>query len=83
MGCDTCRTRDYVGLCDFADGYTDIVEGSLLERLAQGEKIIITRYGKPLARLAPVEVAAIGRNENIIEAHYDEFRNSWNAHFKS
>ena len=30
---------------------------SLLERVAQGEEIIITRHGKPLARLVPVNVA--------------------------
>jgi len=30
---------------------------SLLERVAQGEEIIITRHGKPLARLIPVNVA--------------------------
>ena len=30
---------------------------SLLERVAQGEEIIITRHGKPLARLIPVAVA--------------------------
>jgi prevent-host-death family protein len=30
---------------------------SLLERVAQGEEIVITRHGKPLARLIPVDVA--------------------------
>lgn len=30
---------------------------SLLERVAQGEEVIITRHGKPLARLVPVNVA--------------------------
>jgi len=30
---------------------------SLLERVAQGEEIVITRHGKPLARLVPVAVA--------------------------
>jgi prevent-host-death family protein len=30
---------------------------SLLERVAQGEEIVITRHGKPLARLIPVAVA--------------------------
>jgi len=27
--------------------------GSLLDRVGQGEEIIITRYGKPVARLVP------------------------------
>lgn len=30
---------------------------ALLERVAQGEEIVITRHGKPLARLVPVAVA--------------------------
>ncbi|MEQ1635119.1 MAG: type II toxin-antitoxin system prevent-host-death family antitoxin [Methylococcales bacterium] len=30
---------------------------SLLERVAQGEEIMITRHGKPLARLIPVVTA--------------------------
>jgi prevent-host-death family protein len=30
---------------------------SLLERVAKGEEIVITRHGKPLARLIPVAVA--------------------------
>lgn len=34
---------------------------SLLERVAQGEEIIITRHGKPLARLIPVAVADSSR----------------------
>jgi prevent-host-death family protein len=29
----------------------------LLERVAQGEEIVITRHGKPLAQLIPVDVA--------------------------
>ena len=29
----------------------------LLERVAQGEEIVITRHGKPLARLIPIAVA--------------------------
>lgn len=27
--------------------------GALLDRVAQGEEIVITRHGKPVARLAP------------------------------
>ena len=28
--------------------------GRLLERVSQGEEIVVTRYGKPIARLVPV-----------------------------
>jgi len=35
---------------------------SLLERVAQGEEIVITRHGTPVARLAPV---AGGRREQV------------------
>ncbi|WMJ09164.1 type II toxin-antitoxin system Phd/YefM family antitoxin [Nitrosomonas sp. sh817] len=39
---------------------------SLLERVAQGEEIIITRHGKPLARLVPVNVADRSRIDSAI-----------------
>lgn len=39
---------------------------SLLERVAQGEEIIITRHGKPLARLVPVDVADRSRTDCVI-----------------
>ena len=39
---------------------------SLLERVAQGEEIIITRHGKPLARLVPVNVADRARIDSAI-----------------
>jgi prevent-host-death family protein len=39
---------------------------SLLERVAQGEEIIITRHGKPLARLVPVTVADRSRIDSAI-----------------
>lgn len=39
---------------------------SLLERVAQGEEIIITRHGKPLARLIPVNVADRSRIDSAI-----------------
>ena len=39
---------------------------SLLERVAQGEEIVITRYGKPLARLVPVEVADRSQTDRVI-----------------
>lgn len=31
--------------------------GSLLDRVEKGEEIVITRHGKPVARLAPVRSA--------------------------
>ncbi len=39
---------------------------SLLERVAQGEEIIITRHGKPLARLVSVNVADRSRIDSAI-----------------
>lgn len=30
---------------------------TLLDRVAQGEEVVITRYGKPVARLIPAAVA--------------------------
>jgi prevent-host-death family protein len=39
---------------------------TLLERVAHGEEIVITRHGKPLARLVPVEVADRSRIDNAI-----------------
>ncbi len=39
---------------------------SLLERVAQGEEIIITRHGKPLARLVPVNAANRCRIDHAI-----------------
>ena len=39
---------------------------SLLERVAQGEEIVIARHGKPLARLVPVEVADRSRTDRVI-----------------
>ncbi|OQW40053.1 MAG: prevent-host-death protein [Proteobacteria bacterium SG_bin4] len=39
---------------------------SLLERVAQGEEIIITRHGKPLARLVPVNVTDRSRIDSAI-----------------
>ncbi len=39
---------------------------SLLERVAQGEEIIITRHGKPLARLIPVNAADRSRIDSAI-----------------
>jgi prevent-host-death family protein len=39
---------------------------TLLERVAQGEEIVITRHGKPLARLVPVAVADRSRIDQAI-----------------
>lgn len=39
---------------------------SLLERVAQGEEIVITRHGKPLAKLIPVAVADRTKIDNAI-----------------
>ena len=39
---------------------------SLLERVAQGEEILITRHGKALARLVPVAVADRTRIDQAI-----------------
>lgn len=39
---------------------------TLLERVAQGEEFIITRHGKPLARLIPVAVADRSRIDQAI-----------------
>ena len=39
---------------------------TLLERVAQGEEIVITRHGKPLARLIPVVVADRSRIDHAI-----------------
>ncbi len=39
---------------------------SLLERVAQGEEIVITRHGKPLARLIPIAVADRSKIDNAI-----------------
>lgn len=39
---------------------------TLLERVAQGEEIVITRHGKPLARLIPVAVADRSRIDHAI-----------------
>lgn len=39
---------------------------TLLERVAQGEEIVITRHGKPLARLVPVAVADRSRIDSAI-----------------
>jgi prevent-host-death family protein len=37
----------------------------LLERVAQGEEIVITKHGKPIARLVP---AGTGNRERVDEA---------------
>jgi prevent-host-death family protein len=39
---------------------------ALLERVAQGEEIVITRHGKPLARLVPVATIDRARVDGTI-----------------
>lgn len=49
--------------------------GSLLDRVERGEEIVITRHGKPVARLVPNDV---GQTNNIdkdqVEAAFDRLR---------
>jgi prevent-host-death family protein len=40
---------------------------SLLERVAQGDSITITRHGQPIARLVPVEPAKRRDAKTVIE----------------
>lgn len=41
---------------------------ALLERAAQGEEIVITRHGRPIARLLPAVVTEEGQVERAIAA---------------
>lgn len=41
---------------------------ALLERVAQGEEIVITRHGRPVARLVPVVVTEEGQVERASAA---------------
>ena len=50
---------------------------SLLERVAQGEEIVITRHGKPLARLVPIDVADRSQTDRVI-AKLKELRKGCN-----
>ncbi|MEI6066361.1 MAG: type II toxin-antitoxin system prevent-host-death family antitoxin [Methylococcaceae bacterium] len=50
---------------------------TLLERVVQGEEIIITRHGKPLARLIPVAIADRSRIDLTI-SKLKELRNGCN-----
>jgi prevent-host-death family protein len=45
--------------------------GSLLDRVAQGEEVVITRHGKPVARLVPNEDH---RNREQAQAAADRIR---------
>lgn len=40
---------------------------ALLERVARGEQITITKHGKPVARLVPIEPADLDRRREAIE----------------
>lgn len=40
---------------------------ALLERVARGEQITITKHGKPVARLVPVQPASLDRRREAVE----------------
>jgi prevent-host-death family protein len=44
---------------------------ALLERVARGEQITITKHGKPVARLVPVEAGRSDRRRESVEALKD------------
>ena len=41
--------------------------GSLLDRVERGEEIVITRHGKPVARLVPAEQKRLQRHRDAVE----------------
>ncbi len=40
---------------------------ALLERVARGEEIVITRHGKPIAKLVPAEAGDEDQRDRVIE----------------
>ena len=46
--------------------------GSLLDRVEQGEEIVITRHGKPVARLVPNTAYP---DQNQVQAAFQKMRN--------
>jgi prevent-host-death family protein len=46
---------------------------ALLERVAQGEHFIITKHGRPIARLVPVKRSGPDRRREVVE-RLKEFR---------
>ena len=40
---------------------------ALLERVARGEEITITKHGKPVARLVPIEAVSLERRREAVE----------------
>jgi len=40
---------------------------ALLERVARGEQIVITKHGRPIARLVPIERAGPDRRNEAVE----------------
>ena len=40
---------------------------ALLERAERGEQIVITRRGKPVAKLVPIDTASTGRAAEAVE----------------
>jgi prevent-host-death family protein len=51
--------------------------GSLLDRVERGEEIVITRHGKPVARLVP-NLVQIGTDE--VQAAFDRIRERARRH---
>ena len=49
---------------------------ALLQRVARGETIIITKHGKPVARLVPPEQVSASMTIQEVIAGFGEFRNS-------
>jgi prevent-host-death family protein len=45
--------------------------GTLLDRVEQGEEIVITRHGKPVARLVPNTVST---DQNRVQAAFKQLR---------
>lgn len=45
--------------------------GSLLDRVERGEEIVITRHGRPVARLVPDQPAS---NRDQVQAAFDRLR---------
>jgi prevent-host-death family protein len=49
--------------------------GSLLDRVERGEEIVITRHGKPVARLVPNDVRQTNNiDKDQVEAAFDRLR---------
>lgn len=49
---------------------------ALLERVERGEQIVITRRGKPVAKLVRIESAADEEGENLLERFKEARKNA-------